>query len=63
MHEVINLLELTETTGLVWGLDETSAEELDGLSRIGPVADVGALDGDHLDDGLKDGCAEVGSSW
>lgn len=63
MHKIINLLELTETAGLVWGLDETSSEELNGLGRIGSVADVGTLDGDHLNDGLKNRCAEVGSSW
>lgn len=61
MHEVVDHLELAEADGLDRGLDETAAEEVQGLGRVLAVADVGSLDGDHLDDRLEDGCAEVGT--
>ena len=61
VHEVVHALQLGQANDLEGRLDETAAEEVEGLGRVAPVADVGALDGDHLDDGLEDGGFEVGA--
>jgi len=53
--------ELRETDDLVRGLDQTAAVELECLCGVLAVTHVRALDGDHLDDGLEHGCAEVGA--
>ena len=61
MHQVVDLLELGETDGLVRALDQAAAVEVECLGGVLAVADVAALDGDHLDDGLEDGSLEVGA--
>jgi hypothetical protein len=61
MHQIIDVLQLGQTDGLEGGVDQTAVEELKGLGRVAAVAHIGALDGDHLDDGLEDGCPEVGA--
>jgi hypothetical protein len=61
VHEVVDLLELGQTDGLVRALDQTTAVEVERLSGVLAVADVAALDSDHLDDRLEDGCLEVGA--
>jgi len=61
VHEVVDLLELGKTDGLVRALNQTTAVELECLGGVLAVADVAALDGDHLDDRLEDGCLEVGA--
>ena len=53
-HQVVHTLELRQSYNLEWCLDETAAEEVNGLSAVSAVADVGCLDGDHLDDRLED---------
>jgi hypothetical protein len=62
VHEVVNLLELRKTDCLVRAVDETAAVEVERLGCVLAVADVAALDGDHLDDGLEDGSLEVRTS-
>jgi hypothetical protein len=61
VHEIVHVLELGETDGLVRALDQTTAVELERLGGVLAVADVAALDGDHLDDRLEDGSLEVGA--
>jgi len=61
LHEVVDALELAETDGLEGSLDEAAAEEVEGFAGVLTVTDVGTLDGDHLDDSLEDGRAEVGA--
>lgn len=61
MHQVVNLLELGETDDLVRALDEAAAVEVECLGCVLAVADVAALDGDHLDDRLEHGSLEVGT--
>jgi hypothetical protein len=61
VHQVVHLLELGETDNLVRRLDQAAAVELERLCGVPAVAHVRALDGDHLDDGLEYGCAEVGA--
>lgn len=61
MHQVVHLLELGEPDDLEGSLDQAAAEESERLSGVPAVADVGALDGDHLDDRLEDGSAQVGA--
>ena len=43
------MLELRETNNLNGGVDKTTGEEVNGLSRVGTVTDVRALDADSLD--------------
>jgi len=59
-HEVVDRLELGETDSLDGDSDESLAEELNSLSRVGTVTDVRALDVDHADDGIEDRGDEVG---
>ena len=61
MHQVVDLLELGEPDGLVRALDQAAAVEVERFGGVFAVADVAALDGDHLDDGLEDGGFEVGA--
>ena len=61
VHKVVDLLELGEADGLVWALDQAAAVEVERFGGVLAVADVAALDGDHLDDGLEDGGLEVGA--
>ena len=61
MHQVVHLLELGETDDLVRALDQTAAVEVERFGRVLAVADVAALDGDHLDDRFEDGSLEVGA--
>jgi hypothetical protein len=61
VHQVVHLLELGETDNLVRRLDQAAAVELERLCGVLAVAHVRALDGDHLDDRLEHGCAEVGA--
>ena len=61
MHQVVDLLEFGETDGLVRALDQTAAVEVERLSSVLAVANIAALDGDHLDDGLEDWGLEVGA--
>lgn len=61
MHQVVDLLELGEADGLVRALDQAAAVEVERFGGVLAVADVAALDGDHLDDGLEDGGLEVGA--
>lgn len=56
-------MQFRQSDSLVWCFDETASEEFDGLGGIFSVADVGTLDGNHLDDGLEDWCAEIGAGW
>jgi hypothetical protein len=62
VHEVIDHLELGKADSLVRAVDETAAVEVERLGCVLAVADVAALDGDHLDDRLEDGSLEVGAS-
>jgi hypothetical protein len=59
LHLIINHLQLRQADDLVRRLDEPAAEEVDRLGRVLAVADVAALDGDHLNDGLEDGRFQV----
>jgi hypothetical protein len=61
VHQVVHLLELGETDGLVRALDQAAAVEVERFGGVFAVADVAALDGDHLDDGFEDGGLEVGA--
>jgi len=63
VHEVVDHWQFRETDDLEWCLDETAAEEFDGFGGVAAVADIRAFDGDHFDNGLEDGCAEVGAGW
>lgn len=62
-HQVVHHVQLAQSDDLVWGLDETTAEELNRLCRVGSVSDVGALDGDHSNNRLEDGCSKVRMGW
>jgi hypothetical protein len=62
VHQVVDTLKLAQPNSLEWRLDNAFAEELNGFSGVLSVPDVRTLDGDHLDDRLKDRGAEVGSS-
>ena len=61
VHQVVHLLQLREADNLVRRLDQTATVELKRLGGVLAVAHVRALDGDHLDDRLEHGCAEVGT--
>ena len=61
VHQVVHLLELGEADGLVRALDQAAAVEVERFGGVLAVADVAALDGDHLDDGLEDGGLEIGA--
>ena len=63
MHQVVDTLQLGKTDDLVRRLDEATLVEVERLRSILTVADVAALDGHHLDDGLEDGRAEICASW
>ncbi|KAB8294299.1 hypothetical protein EYC80_009720 [Monilinia laxa] len=39
-HQVINLLQLAQTTDLVWSFDKTASEELNSLSRVLAIANI-----------------------
>jgi hypothetical protein len=54
--------KLRKTDCLVRTVNETAAVEVERLSCVLAVADVAALDSDHLDDRLEDGSLEVGTS-
>ena len=55
MHKVVHALQLAHPHRLERRLDQ------EGLGRVLAVADVGAFNGFHADDGLEDGSAEVGA--
>jgi hypothetical protein len=59
LHELVDLVELRETDSLEGDLDETAAEEVNGLSGISTVADVRSLDGDHANNCVEDGSREL----
>ncbi|KAH6604898.1 hypothetical protein Trco_006605 [Trichoderma cornu-damae] len=61
VHQSVNFLELAQADGLVRHGDEAPGEEVQGLGGVGAVADVAALDGDHADDGVEDGGAQLGA--
>lgn len=61
MHQVIDLLQLTEPNDLERRLDDPTTEELNRLGAVLAVTDVAALDRHHLDDGLEDRGAQVGA--
>ena len=63
MHQVVYFLELAQTYELVWGVDETTAEEIDGLGGVFAVSDVGTFDRLHASYGFEDGGTEVCTSW
>lgn len=63
MHQIIDHLQFRQTDNLEGRLNDSAAVELQCLGGIASVSDVGSLDGDHLDDALEDGCAEVGACW
>ena len=63
MHQVVDTLQLGKTDNLVRRLDEATLVEVECLRGILTVADVAALDGYHLDDGLEDGRTEICASW
>ena len=62
LHELEDFLELAKTDDLVGSLDETSSEEVDGFRGVLSVSNVAALDGDHADDCVEDGCLQEGVS-
>lgn len=59
VHQSVHLLQLAQANGLEGHGDEAAAEEVERLSSISAVTDVAALDGDHADDGVEDGSAEL----
>lgn len=63
VHEVVDLLQLRQTDNLERCLDEAAAVEVECLRGIFAIADVRALDGDHLDDRLEHRGAKVGAGW
>jgi hypothetical protein len=60
-HHVEYFLQLRKTDSLEGGVDEAAGKEVEGLLGVLSVADVGALDGDHADDALKDGGRDAGA--
>jgi len=62
LHELEDLVELRETNSLEGNLDETTAEEVDGLSSIGTVTDIRSLDLNHANDSVEDGGRELSTS-
>lgn len=61
MHQSVDVVQLAQANGLEGHGDEPPAEEVEGLGGVSAVADVAALDGDHADDGVEDGGAELGA--
>jgi hypothetical protein len=59
VHLVVNHLQLRQPDDLVRRLDEAAREEFNRLGAVLAVADIRALDADHLDDRLEDGRLEV----
>lgn len=61
LHHLKDLGEFRKTDDLEGCLDESLGVEVEGLGSVSAVTDVGALDGDHSDDGLEDGSLEGGT--
>lgn len=61
MHLVVHGLEFGEPDDLKRRLDQAATEKLNRLGAILAIADIGALDPDHFDDGLEDRSLEVGA--
>jgi hypothetical protein len=57
-HKLENLGQFLQRNSLVWGLDQTTRKEVNSLNTILAVANVAALDIDHLDNGGEDGSLE-----
>ena len=63
VHELVHLVQFAQSARLIWCIDQTTSEELDGLCRVASITDVWTLDCDHLDDRLKDRCTEICTCW
>ena len=53
-HEGVDFRQVGETDNLDWGLDLAVGKEIEGLSGVCSVSDVGTLDLEGLDDVLED---------
>ena len=62
MHHVVDFLQFTHANNLERCVDETPAEEVNGLAGVLAVSDVRSLDRLDTNDGLEDRCAKVRTS-
>lgn len=60
MHHLVDLWQVLEVDRLEGDLDEAAGVKVQGLLAVLPVADVGSLDPDHLQDRLEDRRPDVG---
>ena len=63
VHHVVHLLKLAHADDFEWCIDETTAEEVNGLAGVLAIPNVGSPDRLRADDGLEDWCAEVCTGW
>ena len=63
LHLLKDALKLRKTHNFEWSLNKTSRKEVNRLSGITSVTDVRTLDGDHLDNSIKDWSLQERTSW
>lgn len=59
MHQFIDVLQLTQTNGLVWNGNQTSSVEINGLSRVSAVTNIATLDVDHAKNSVENWGADA----
>lgn len=63
LHLLKDALKLRKTHNLERSLNKTSRKEVNRLSGITSVTDVRTLDGDHLDNSIKDWSLQERTGW